>query len=500
MGTVASQLIENDYIRSFIKFILHLFMRKCQIARICLETERGIVAVDSEDEAVVASCAMVAKEKVRPEDSMVWRFAVSLYRSKQLKAEKTLVFGVPFNISHVIKQIFLRKSINEQLYSPILRENLTYCLQLINWVNVVVDHVATLQRLAYSASNIKHVALLEMLWSNMMPDITRRNTESKVNGEDCPLSPIPPHQPLISADWGEVGFQGKDPTTDFRGMGLYGLLQLVYLSNVERGFRARKMLFESRHPRRYFPFAASGINVTAFVLNDLLRGRRLHSLLFQCIHNTLHNSSINISVPASATPSTASNRRSGAGAGVGASPRSYGSQGAIVSLADREAAGFDMGCSSFDADDEQYYQCEGGSPVRRPGSGATRGSSPDLLGGDQEYDQGCGDTDVLLAQFNALEPAILASDPKARTQSPPRSSSGSGTGSSVERDLQLNAQVHTPSVLLQACMNRVNDVYVETYELFFEEWVAADPENIMAFQRIFGLTKQKITAKYKALQ
>ena len=31
----------------------------------------------------------------------------------------------------------------------------------------------------------------------------------------------------ISGQWGELGFQGNDPATDFRGMGVLGLDQLL---------------------------------------------------------------------------------------------------------------------------------------------------------------------------------------------------------------------------------------------------------------------------------
>jgi len=31
----------------------------------------------------------------------------------------------------------------------------------------------------------------------------------------------------ITNQWGEIGFQGKDPMTDFRGMGMLGLDNLL---------------------------------------------------------------------------------------------------------------------------------------------------------------------------------------------------------------------------------------------------------------------------------
>ena len=34
----------------------------------------------------------------------------------------------------------------------------------------------------------------------------------------------------VSPQWKELGFQGSDPATDFRGMGLFGLMCLQYPS------------------------------------------------------------------------------------------------------------------------------------------------------------------------------------------------------------------------------------------------------------------------------
>lgn len=31
----------------------------------------------------------------------------------------------------------------------------------------------------------------------------------------------------ITKQWGDIGFQGDDPKTDFRGMGMLGLVNLV---------------------------------------------------------------------------------------------------------------------------------------------------------------------------------------------------------------------------------------------------------------------------------
>eukprot|EP00606_Chrysophyceae_sp_TOSAG23-5_P001436 GSChrysophyteH2.ASY1.ANO1.1724.1 assembled CDS len=105
-------------------------------------------------------------------------------------------------------------------------------------------------------------------------------------------------------DWGLVGFQGRDPSTDFRGMGLLGLVQLHHFCSAGAGggcggggggggggynTQARQALREANHQRRYFPFAATGINVSKLCV-DLLRECRLHGLFFDALQMAGHGS------------------------------------------------------------------------------------------------------------------------------------------------------------------------------------------------------------------
>ena len=83
-----------------------------------------------------------------------------------------------------------------------------------------------------------------------------------------------------TSQWNEVGFQGKDPATDFRGMGLLGLIQLVYFAETYPE-KARALLLESEHPRRWFPWAVTGVNVTSFVVELLVEERVLDGRLVE---------------------------------------------------------------------------------------------------------------------------------------------------------------------------------------------------------------------------
>ena len=93
-------------------------------------------------------------------------------------------------------------------------------------------------RIPFNKENLVHNELLKQLWRMSFPD------------QDVPVD-------LKSDKWKELGFQGKDPSTDFRGAGYFGLEQLVYLSsNYPQEFTAMKTAAKS------YSFAISALNIT----------------------------------------------------------------------------------------------------------------------------------------------------------------------------------------------------------------------------------------------
>lgn len=73
--------------------------------------------------------------------------------------------------------------------------------------------------------------------------------------------------------WELLGFQGSDPSTDFRGVGILGLVQplALSLSTTALPFLLEVIEF-SRCPTQGFPFMVLSINVTHIVLNFLRDG------------------------------------------------------------------------------------------------------------------------------------------------------------------------------------------------------------------------------------
>ncbi|CAN0184842.1 unnamed protein product [Ectocarpus sp. 6 AP-2014] len=187
---------------------------------------------------------------------LVQAIARSIARSSSSEVErvKRAVFGkAPFDVTSTCDELMAAKAIGDE-HKP----RLTWCLQVLNIVNIVHEKVETLRHTNYDPADATHVALLETLWTSLQPDARRTD------------------------GWAPLGFQNGDkPETDFRGMGLLGLHQLVFFAEA-RNREALCILADSINPKRYFPFAAAGINITAFT-TTMLEQRRLDTSLYEAV-------------------------------------------------------------------------------------------------------------------------------------------------------------------------------------------------------------------------
>jgi hypothetical protein len=63
-------------------------------------------------------------------------------------------------------------------------------------------------------------------------------------------------------EWGRIGFQGKDPATDFRGMGVLGLELLTYLARTQQETVVQMVEFAGDPDNKHeYPLAITGINM-----------------------------------------------------------------------------------------------------------------------------------------------------------------------------------------------------------------------------------------------
>ena len=96
--------------------------------------------------------------------------------------------------------------------------------------------------IGYNKQNTEHEQLLMKLWTLTYPNVKLENR--------------------VSEQWKLLGFQGTDPATDFRGMGLLGLNNLIYFAeNYTESFR-KIVTVQAERKERDYPVAVAGINVT----------------------------------------------------------------------------------------------------------------------------------------------------------------------------------------------------------------------------------------------
>lgn len=77
-------------------------------------------------------------------------------------------------------------------------------------------------------------------------------------------------QRKFGSHWEEIGFQGSDPSTDFRGVGILGLLQLTFFIVTPQTQALSKDIYKlSLDERQFFPFAITGLNLTQLSLQIL---------------------------------------------------------------------------------------------------------------------------------------------------------------------------------------------------------------------------------------
>ncbi len=78
----------------------------------------------------------------------------------------------------------------------------------INAYNKLINEIETFRNKQFSFDNVQHADLLFKIWLKL------KGPEDKLETK-------------ITKRWSEIGFQGSDPGTDFRGMGLLGLTNLL---------------------------------------------------------------------------------------------------------------------------------------------------------------------------------------------------------------------------------------------------------------------------------
>jgi len=197
-------------------------------------------------------------DKLR-ETKLTYRIDQILFYSKKIKNERMkLLNGSKEQLKEAYEEILRKKKF---YYNNVQRTNeariLMKCTLRLKETYELQDILTKRANIAYDSSNQEHEAKLMEFWKLLKGDevLTARKSEQ----------------------WQSVGFQGNDPATDFRGMGILGLDQLIYFAQNFNDM-AKHILKCSHHNYSWYSFAITGINLTALEL-ELIRERHLQYYL-----------------------------------------------------------------------------------------------------------------------------------------------------------------------------------------------------------------------------
>ncbi|XP_053477997.1 ELMO domain-containing protein 2 isoform X1 [Ictalurus furcatus] len=217
------QYLYTSFLRFWFKWFLRQITGKCELQRICHGYEPG------------------APRTTRIENSL---------KSSKNKVLQDAVDVKEDAVEGCVTQIVKEKNIKEQK-DPKFKVNLHQCLIQISGYNTLFTTVEELRKVTFDSENEEHEKMLLKLWDLLMPSV---KLESRVTKQ-----------------WGDIGFQGDDPKTDFRGMGMLGLVNLVFFSeNYNKA--AWHVLSHANHPSLGYSYAIVGINLTEMAYSLLRSG------------------------------------------------------------------------------------------------------------------------------------------------------------------------------------------------------------------------------------
>lgn len=219
-------------LRPLYKWILHYVYGQCELLRLVHYIQKGA--------------------------SRTKKIEYSLSQSKMLSLENILASK---DLDDTVINIMEIKSISSKKYF-LFHGDMKGCLQHICGYHQLIKDVEMQRKIPFSSEDSKHENLLTQLWNGLQPNIT---LESR-----------------ISKQWGDIGFQGDDPKTDFRGMGILGLENLVYFVTQYQPY-AQKLLSHSKHPKYGYSYAIVGINIS-FMTYTLLKDGHLKTHMYNSVH------------------------------------------------------------------------------------------------------------------------------------------------------------------------------------------------------------------------
>lgn len=216
------------FFRPCIKWFLRKTTKLCELQRICYGEPVGCPRSKGVEHSLSLSKDVNIREMIK------FLNKVSKERRMYGATHKT-------SLEKSIHIVILAKQINPRIHRQFI-QSFGRCIEHIWGYRQLFEEVEYLRTTQYDSDNAEHEAKLLKLWSLLMPKT--------------------PLKGRVSKQWRNIGFQGDDPKTDFRGMGILGLDNLLYFAEEYPG-PVNHVLSHSMHPQYGYAFAIVGINLTS---------------------------------------------------------------------------------------------------------------------------------------------------------------------------------------------------------------------------------------------
>lgn len=230
-------LLVSYYLRPIVKWFLRKTTGLCELQRICYGEIKGAPRSKGVEQSLNLSRTTQIKQLIIHLNNLSDNLD---YRGDHEEGVTNYAVGLVMGVKNIHPRIHMQ-----------FVESFGTCVKHIWGYRQLLAEVEMLRKTTYDADNLEHERKLYDLWENLMPD--------------------DPLELRVTKQWQEIGFQGDDPKTDFRGMGLLGLENLLYFS-TEYKAAACHVLSHSRHPSYGYAFAIVGINLTSMAWNLLKDG------------------------------------------------------------------------------------------------------------------------------------------------------------------------------------------------------------------------------------
>ncbi|XP_065335907.1 ELMO domain-containing protein 1 [Cloeon dipterum] len=221
------------YLRPLVKWFLRKTTKLCELQRICYGDPQGAERTLNVETSLRLSRRPEIKSLIKMLDSV----------------HKDVIYRRDF-VHYSVYTVLTLKKIHPKVH-PQFAPSFSRCIEQLHGYETLKRDVETLRVEQYNADNPEHEAKLIKLWEAIMPDT--------------------PLEARVTKQWQDIGFQGDDPKTDFRGMGMLGLENLLFFA-TDYNKAARQVLSHSHHPTYGYCFAIVGINLTSMAYHMLKDG------------------------------------------------------------------------------------------------------------------------------------------------------------------------------------------------------------------------------------